>query len=96
MTGVALQEKRHSVRTMPLQFDDVEVLFAALTPLESALFPLSAPGVPFPTTCTAALPTLARCGQLGQFGVNQVVTGWKTHDVLQGPVHRHQGFLRMC
>jgi Protein of unknown function (DUF1302) len=83
-TGIALQGEVSFREDLPLQFDDVEVLFAALTPLESGLFPLSAPGVPFPTTCTAALSTLARCGQLGQFGVNQVVTGWKTHDVLQG------------
>jgi Protein of unknown function (DUF1302) len=84
MTGVALQGEVSFRQDVPLQFDDVEVLFAALTPLESALFPLSAPGVPFPTTCTATLSTLARCGQLGQFGVGQEVTGWKTHDVLQG------------
>src|SRR6185295_6238930 len=83
-TGIALQGEVSFREDVPLQFDDVELLFAALTPLESGLFPLSAPGVPFPTTCTAALPTLARCGQLGQFDVNQVVTGWKTHDILQG------------
>jgi hypothetical protein len=83
-TGIALQGEVSYRQDVPLQFDDVELLFAALTPLEVALFPLSAPGVPFPTTCTQQLATLSRCGQLGQFGVNQEVKGWETHDVWQG------------
>jgi Protein of unknown function (DUF1302) len=83
-TGIALQGEVSYRQDVPLQFDDVELLFAALTPLEVALFPISAPGVPFPTTCVPQLATLSRCGQLGQFGVNQVVKGWETHDVWQG------------
>ncbi|HZF25559.1 MAG TPA: DUF1302 domain-containing protein [Steroidobacteraceae bacterium] len=83
-TGIALQGEVSYRQDVPLQFDDVELLFAALTPLEVALFPLSAPGVPFPTTCNSTIPTLSRCGQLGQFGVNQLVQGWETHDVWQG------------
>jgi hypothetical protein len=82
--GIALQGEVSYRQDVPLQFDDVEVLFAALTPLEAALFPISAPGVPFPTTCNQTISTLARCGQLGQFGVNQVVKGWDVYDVWQG------------
>jgi hypothetical protein len=84
-TGIALQGEISYRQDVPLQFDDVEVLFAALTPLEAALFPVSAPGVPFPTTCVNALgiTTLARCGQLGAFGVNEVVQGWELHDAYQ-------------
>jgi hypothetical protein len=53
-TGIALQGEVSYRKDVPLQFDDVEVLFAALTPLEAALFPVSAPGVPFPTDCVNA------------------------------------------
>lgn len=82
-TGIALQGEISYRKDVPLQFDDVEVLFAALSPLEVALFPLSAPGVPFPTTCNTTIPTVSRCGQLGQFGVNQLVQGWALHDTMQ-------------
>jgi hypothetical protein len=62
----------------------VELLFAALSPLEAALFPASAPpGFPFPTACVAPIFTLARCGQLGQYGLNQKVQGWDRHDAIQ-------------
>lgn len=84
--GIALQGEFSYRQDVPLQFDDVEVLFAALSPLEVALFPLSAPpGVTFPTTCVNALgiTTVSRCGQLGQFGVNRVVQGWTLHDTMQ-------------
>lgn len=81
--GIALQGEASYRQDVPLQFDDVEVLFAALSPLEVALFPLSAPGVPFPTTCNTTIPTVSRCGQLGQFGLNQLVQGWTLHDTMQ-------------
>ena len=82
-SGLALQGELVYRKNTPLQYDDVELLFAALTPLEQALFPLSAPGVPFPTSCLAALPTLSRCGQLGAYAPGQVVTGWGRYDVWQ-------------
>jgi hypothetical protein len=81
MTGIALQGEVTYHMDQPIQFDDVEVLFAALTPLEAALA-----GGPLPATCTTAAPTLARCGQLGGFGVNQTVTGWDRHDSIQAQV----------
>lgn len=82
-TGIALQGEVSYRKDVPLQFDDVEVLFAALSPLEQALFPVSAPGVPFPTTCNTTIPTVTRCGQLGGFLPNQVVQGWELHDSYQ-------------
>jgi hypothetical protein len=82
-TGVALQGELTYRQDVPLQWDDVEVLYAALTPFEQALFPVSAPGVPFPTTCSGPIQTLSRCGQVGLFGVNQVFQGWSEKDVWQ-------------
>ena len=59
-------------------------LFAALTPFEAAA--LGAQGILVPATCAAPLTTLARCGQLGAFGVDQEVPGWGLFDVWQGQV----------
>ena len=69
---------------MPLQFDDVELLFAALTPFEQGLATLR--GTPLPTTCPAGVPaasTLTHCGQLGGFGLNSTVQGWDVYDTYQ-------------
>jgi hypothetical protein len=81
-TGVALQGEVSYRQDVPLQFDDVEVLFAALTPFEAAAF--AAQGLPLPTACVAgAGATLSRCGQLGAFGTEEVVKGWDLFDVSQ-------------
>jgi hypothetical protein len=82
-TGIALQGEVSYKMDTPLQYDDVELLFAALSPLEQALFPATAPGVPFPTECTPALPTVTRCGQLGGVALGQVIQGWGEFDVIQ-------------
>ena len=74
---------------VPLQFDDVELLFAALTPFEAAA--LAAQGVPMPATCAPPVTTLARCGQLGAYGVDQVVQGWGEFDVWQSADDRDPG-----
>lgn len=89
-TGVALQGEVSFRQDTPLQFDDVEVLFAALTPFEAAA--LAAQGIAVPPVCTPALPTLARCGQLGAFGLDQVVQGWDLFDVWQGQVTATKAF----
>lgn len=82
-TGIALQGEISLKQDTPLQFDDVEVLFAALTPFEATAF--AAQGIPMPSTCIAgALSTLTRCGQLGGYGPNQVINGWDRFDVWQG------------
>ena len=78
---------------MPLQFDDVELLFAALTPFEAVA--LGAQGIPMPASCAPALPTLARCGQLGAYGVDQVVQGWGEFDVWQGQMTATKAFPPM-
>jgi hypothetical protein len=52
----------------PLQFDDVEVLFAGLTPLN--------PLIP--------APVLRFKSQLGEFAPGELITGWDEHEVWQG------------
>ncbi len=81
MTGVALQGEVSYRQDVPLQYDDVELLFAALGPVEGAA--LAAQGIPMPATCTASLPTVTRCNQLGVFGLNQEIRGWGEFDVIQ-------------
>jgi hypothetical protein len=82
--GVALQGEVAYRQDVPLQYDDVELLFAALTPFEQGLATLRA--TPLPTTCPAGVPaasTLTRCGQLGAFGLDQDVKGWGLFDTYQ-------------
>jgi hypothetical protein len=74
-TGIALQGEVAYRKNQPLQFDDVELLFAALAPFESGLATLR--NTPLPATCLpGAGATLTRCNQLGVFGLNQDIRGW--------------------
>jgi len=66
-TGIALQGELSYRDNMPLQFDDVELLFSALTPL-NPLIP--APGNRF-------------ISQLGDVGPGDYVRGWERHEVSQ-------------
>jgi hypothetical protein len=82
--GIALQGELAYRQDMPLQFDDVEVLFAALTPFEQGIAALR--GQALPTTCppdNPAAATLTECGQLGGFGLDQKVQGWDVYDTYQ-------------
>ena len=91
-TGIALQGEVSYRKDVPLQFDDVEVLFAALTPFEAAA--VAEQGGVVPTTC-APPGTLAGCGQLGAFGVDETVQGWGLFDVLQAQMTATKAFPPM-
>ena len=69
--GVAWQGEVSYRPNMPLQVDDVELLFAALSPLNIAI----------------PVPALKFCSQLKpgcqSFGSNQYVQGWRRHEVAQ-------------
>ncbi len=92
-TGIALQGEVSYRMDVPLQFDDVELLFAALTPFEAAA--LGAQGIAVPATCSAPLTTLARCGQFGAFGLDEVIQGWGEFDVWQGQMTGTKAFPPM-
>jgi hypothetical protein len=82
--GIALQGEVAYRQDVPLQFDDVELLFAALTPFEQGLATLR--NTPLPTSCPPGVPaasTLTHCGQLGGFGLDQRVGGWDRYDTYQ-------------
>ncbi len=83
-TGIALQGEVTYRMDQPIQYDDVELLFAALTPFERGLATLQ--GVTLPATCPSTpgpTATLNACGQLGSFGLDQKVQGWDRHDAIQ-------------
>ena len=65
--GVSLQGELSYRPNVPLQFDDVELLLAALTPLNVAL--------------PAAYDRFS--SQLGQFGPGERIQGWERHEVSQ-------------
>ncbi|MBB5014416.1 DUF1302 domain-containing protein [Rehaibacterium terrae] len=65
--GVAMQGELSYRPNMPLQIDDVELLFAGLTPLNIAI---PQPGLRFRS-------------QLGSYGFGQEIRGWEEHKVSQ-------------
>lgn len=65
--GIAWQGEVSHRPNMPLQVDDVELLFAALTPLN--------PFIP--------VPALRFNSQLGSYALGQEVRGWREHEVSQ-------------
>lgn len=81
-SGIALQGEVAYRQNQPLQYDDVELLFAALSPFEAGIAQLR--GTPLPATCLpGAGATLTRCNQLGAFGLNQEIRGWSLKDTWQ-------------
>lgn len=91
--GIALQGEITYRQNVPLQTDDVELLYAALTPYEAGIAALR--GTPLPATCITAAPTLSRCNQLGAFGLNSVVKGWTTKDTWQGQFTATKSFANV-
>jgi hypothetical protein len=77
-TGIAWQGEVSYKPDSPLQVDDVELLFAALSPLDALT---GAPGG-CPTN-PAAAGALGCFNQLGAFGLNQVIPGYIEEDVWQ-------------
>jgi hypothetical protein len=76
--GIALQgEVSHKV-DVPLQVDDVELLYAALSPLAKVppLSPALAPVI-------GLGQLLAATNQLGAYGFDEVITGYKRFDISQ-------------
>jgi hypothetical protein len=77
-TGIAWQGEVSYRPDAPLQVDDVELLFAALSPLDA----LGAAGYVCPTN-PAARGALGCFNQLGPFGLNQVINGIVELDIYQ-------------
>jgi hypothetical protein len=93
--GIALQGDLTYRKDVPLVYDDVELLFGALTPFEAGLgllqrnVPNGTPLAAWQALAPACNPTspatttLTKCGQLGFYDVDQEVRGWGLHDTWQ-------------
>jgi hypothetical protein len=79
-TGIAWQGEVSYKPDSPLQVDDVELLFAALSPLE--LPPGGTDGFPCLTNPEARGP-ISCFNQIGAFGLNETITGYVELDVYQ-------------
>ncbi|MEB2315019.1 MAG: DUF1302 domain-containing protein [Xanthomonadaceae bacterium] len=65
--GIAFQGELSYRPNMPLQVDDVELLFAGLTPLNAVI----------------PQPALRFSSQLGEYGPGEYIRGWEKHKVSQ-------------
>ena len=96
-TGTALQGEITFRHNVPLQLDDVELLYASLTPLEAGIARLT-PGavVTPPGTCAPGSATpITGCNQLGAFGVAQTIRGWELKNTWQGQFTATQVFANV-
>ncbi|HEV8018884.1 MAG TPA: DUF1302 domain-containing protein [Steroidobacteraceae bacterium] len=95
-TGTALQGEIAYRHDLPVQIDDVELIYASLTPFESGLNkllgnPVTPPGHCVPTSATP----ITGCNQLGAFGLNQTVQGWTLEDAWHGGFTATQVFANV-
>ena len=88
-SGIALQGEISHRKDVPLQVDDVELLYAALTPLRLVppLSPALAPVIGLGTL-------LAGTNQLGAYGFDQEISGFRRFDTTQVQVTATQVFSR--
>ncbi len=84
-TGTALQGEVAYRHNVPLQLDDVELLYASLTPFESGIARLLGAPVTPAGTCMPGSPTpITGCNQLGAFGLAQSIRGFELKNTWQG------------
>ena len=76
-TGIALQGEVAHRKDVPLQIDDVEILYAALTPLRLL------PAIPQLAPLRGLGGLLATTGQAGAYGFNQEIQGYRLFDTTQ-------------
>ncbi|HEY0768475.1 MAG TPA: DUF1302 domain-containing protein [Steroidobacteraceae bacterium] len=95
-TGTALQGEVAFRHNVPLQLDDVELLYASLTPFESGIARLLGAPVTPPGTCVPASATpITGCNQLGSFGLGQTIRGWQLKNTWQGQFTATQTFANI-
>lgn len=76
-TGIALQGEVAHRMDVPLQIDDVEILYAALTPLRLL------PAIPQLAPLRGLGGLLAQTGQAGAYGFDQEIPGYRLFDTTQ-------------
>jgi hypothetical protein len=95
-TGTALQGEVTYRHNVPLQVDDVELLYASLTPFESGVARLlGAPVTPAGTCVLASATPVTGCNQLGSFGLGQAIRGWELKNTWQAQFTATQIFANV-
>jgi hypothetical protein len=83
-TGTALQGEVAFRHDVPIQIDDVQIIYASLTPFESGIArllnePVTPAGHCVPTSATP----ITGCNQLGSFGLKQMIQGYQLMNTWQ-------------
>jgi hypothetical protein len=80
-TGTALQGEVAYRHDVPLQLDDVELIYASITPFETGIAQLLKEPTTGPGHCVPASATpITGCNQYGLYGLGQTVQGYKLMD----------------
>jgi Protein of unknown function (DUF1302) len=95
-TGTALQGEVAYRHNVPLQLDDVELIYASLTPFETGIAkllgePTTGPGHCVPTSATP----ITGCNQFGLYGLGQTVQGYELKDTWHFDVTATQVFANV-
>ncbi|MCU0767658.1 MAG: DUF1302 domain-containing protein [Gammaproteobacteria bacterium] len=88
-SGIALQGELSHRLDVPLQMDDVEILYAALTPLRLL------PPVPQLAPLIGLGNLLAANNQVGAYGFSQPITGYRRFDTTQAQITLTKAFSRL-
>lgn len=95
-TGTALQGEVAYRHDVPVQIDDVELIYASLTPFESGIAKLLGQPVTPPGTCVKNSATpITGCNQLGAFGLSQQIQGWTLQDAWHADFTATQTFANV-
>ncbi|HEY8052507.1 MAG TPA: DUF1302 domain-containing protein [Steroidobacteraceae bacterium] len=97
-TGTAIQGELAFRHNVPLQLDDVELLYATLTPFEAGIAGLLSNGavVPHPGTCPKNSPTpVSDCNQFGVYGLGRTIRGWELKNTWHGAFTATQTFANV-
>ncbi len=89
-TGIALQGEVSHRLDVPLQMDDVEILYAALSPLRLL------PPVPQLAPLIGLGTLLANNNQVGAYGFAQEITGYRRFDTTQVQMTATKVFSHLC
>ncbi|MBV8403894.1 MAG: DUF1302 domain-containing protein [Gammaproteobacteria bacterium] len=80
-TGTALQGEVAYRHNVPLQIDDVELIYASLTPFETGIAKLLGEPTTGPGHCVPGSATpITGCNQLGLYGLGQTIRGYELKD----------------
>ncbi|HVN43995.1 MAG TPA: DUF1302 domain-containing protein [Steroidobacteraceae bacterium] len=80
-TGTALQGEVAYRHNVPLQIDDVELIYASLTPFETGIAKLLGEPTTGPGHCVPGSATqITGCNQLGLYGLGQTIHGYELKD----------------